>query len=214
MLNINKIPAKEFIEMAKSSCRIVDVRNMEDFSSFHIPGSLYLNHNYHFEKTLEEFLFPDQAVLLVLEQNNEKMVLQQLDKLGFNNIKGILEGGINEWQKSNLPIDVVISITAEELMLEINHGHIQILDIRPAADFDVKHLEDSENVSFKYLISEYEMLDKNSEMCILCQNGELSMSLISYLKINGIHNIYHVEGGFEALEKSGYFKFEINPDLN
>jgi len=209
-----KLSATHFKEKAKEACRIIDLRGLDEFSTFHVPGSLYLNIHQHFEKNINHFVFPDQAILLVINEKDENIIFEKFEKLGFNNIKGVLQGGIHSWSEHGFPLDVVISISAEELMLEINHGHIQILDIRSKNEYDLKHLEDSDNIQLDYLVSDYEMIDKNSEICIMCTNGDESMSLISYLKINGIHNIYHVEGGFKELEESNYFKFEVSPDLN
>jgi len=213
-MEITKLNVSDFKSLINKGFRIVDLRPSEEFALNFIPTSLHIPLNEDFEELTNQYLFPDQAIVLVFNEEDIEKVSSKLELYGFSNIGGMLKGGLNSWISSKNPIDVIISISAEELLLEINHGHIQVIDIRPKAAYDLKHLEESDNIPVLHLINDYEMIDKNSEMCIFCNNGESSMSLISYLKINGIHNVYHVEGGFNFLVASSLFRFETSPEIN
>lgn len=212
--DLKQISLENFKDFIAKGYRIVDLRSLDEFCISFIPGSVFINIDNDFEKNIHDFLYPDQAILVVCHPDNEQVITERFLKAGFNNIAGMLEGGFDTWLKSGGPIDVVISISGEELLLDLKYGKVQLIDIRPKAEYDLRHIEDSDNLTIEMIISHYDQIDSKGEICLICQDGYKSMSLISYLKINNLHNIYHLEGGFSSIAFHPDFEMTSSPTNN
>ena len=176
---------------------IVDLRPADEFADFLIPKSLNIELNNDFTEIAAYFIFQDQLMALICEDGKEEESLTRLEAMGFSNIAGFLGGGINRWINGKRKLDVVINVDCEELDLEMKYGSPNICDIRLEPDYIKSHISEAENIEAFLFIENNDLLDNKLQFYMYCQNGRLSMSLISYLKTHGIHNIYHLSGGFE-----------------
>lgn len=205
MLNL-QMTVQEVVHQLENGYRLVDLRKPDFFALSHIPKSLNMVLDDSFEKHAKKFLFKDVALIVIAESGQGENAIHQLEEFGYSNIKGYLEGGIDAWINAGQKIDVVISILADELAIEVKHGGLYVYDIRLKSAYDQGHIEQSENLKPEVLISDYTAIDDTEFSAIVCEDGRLSMSLISYLKINGKHNFYHAEGGFAEIKKEKRFE--------
>jgi hydroxyacylglutathione hydrolase len=208
-----QLSALDFERQIINKYRVIDIREPAYFAYSHIPGSLNLVLDNSFEKHAKKFLFKDEALLIVGESGSEEQAILDMEKLGYQNIRGYLDGGIDAWIDAGKKIDVVISIMADELAIEIKHGNLYVYDIRLKSAFDRGHIEESENVKPALFISDYSVIEEDEFSTIVCEDGRLSMSIISWLKINGKHNLYHAEGGFREIKKEERFNLVKTPKM-
>jgi hydroxyacylglutathione hydrolase len=190
---------EEFEELSKKHHTIVDLREPDLFGTAYIPGSINLMLNEKFQETADHFFQKDQAIILVTDEGQEEQSLDTLKKLKYTNIKGYLANGISTWVLKHKPIDVVISIDAEELALEIKYGDLNIYDIRSKENFKILHLKSAKNYNIDELILDHDLIDELKTTAVYCDDGCLSMALISYLKTHKKHNFYHISGGYKKI---------------
>jgi len=196
----------EFDKLIKKGHPIVDLRNPDEFSSGFIPGSLCLPLN-HFEHIANHFLYADMGIVFISGKEEDTLLGEFFQTIKLNNVIGLFSEGYEKWKEAERSIDLIISIEADELLLEINHGKMTIIDIRPSNLYHRKHIKDSVNMQVKDILKNRQSLSEIEEVCMLCDDGFLSLSLISYLKINGIHHIYHLSGGFKSTESTSGLLF-------
>ena len=163
--------------------------------------------NDKFQERADHFFQKDQAIILVADDDKEEQSLEILKKLKYTNIKGYLKNGISTWLLKEKPIDLVISIDAEELAIEIKFGDLIFYDIRSKEDFKISHIKKSTNLSTDELIADTDLIDNLKTTCIYSDDGCLSMSLISYLKTHKKHNFYHITGGFNRIKGNTDIEF-------
>jgi rhodanese-related sulfurtransferase len=198
-MKVQSLTVYEFEKLVHEACTIIDLRDTSLFAEEFIPGSINIPLDKDFDSIAPYFIFRDQALLLLTEAGSEEESVAVLQKKKYTNIKGFLKGGFQAWLQAGKAIDVVISITDEELLLEIRHGKLDYIDLRPADEYVLKHLPFSENTGVAELANEPDKISNAVTTCIYCSNGKLSMALISYLKSCKRHNFYHVAGGFESI---------------
>jgi rhodanese-related sulfurtransferase len=198
-MNSYSLSLEKFEELSNQLNTIVDLRDPTLFATAFIPGSINLMLNDHFSERADHFFQKDQAIILVADDGNEEESIRTLKKLKYTNIKGYLENGISSWLLKNKPIDVVISIDAEELSLEIKYGDLVFFDIRSKEKFKISHIKSAKNYDTDVLIGDHELIDDLRTTAVYCDDGCLSMALISYLKTHKKHNFYHVSGGFKKI---------------
>lgn len=190
---------------------LLDLRSPEEFAKDHIPGSLNIELNENFLSIAKYFIFKDQAIVINTEKGKGEDNISKLFAHNYNNLGGYLEEGLSIWCKNNKAIDLVISIDIEELSIEIKHSNMILYDLRPKEDFQRLHVEGSQNIKIDDLLDDFELIDNKNPTCIYCSDGQLSMSMISFLKINGKNNLYHVSGGFERINQEKSIPLIKNP---
>jgi len=225
----------DFERQIQNNYRIIDIRKPEFFAYSHIPLSLNLVFDDSFSKHAKKFLFKDEAIIIVGESGQEEDAILEIEKLGYQNIRGYLDGGIDAWIEAKKNIDVVISIMADELAIEVKHAGLYVYDLRLKSAFDRGHIQESENIKpslfitdysaieedefsaivcEELFITDYSAIEEDEFSAIVCEDGRLSMSMISYLKINGKHNLYHAEGGFAEIKKEERFELVKTGSVN
>lgn len=195
---------EDFVKLKNKGCQIIDLSKPDAFALGHIPGSLNI-YSERFAEIAPEFILKDQAILLTSDEDIYAAYNQMEAFSKFNNIKGFYHDAFQHWSETLLPIDVVLSLTAEEVWFEYKHGNLQLFDIRQSADVEIKRLDEAHHLEYKRIITEYEQMNENINACFLCSDGALSMTLLSFLKIKGYHTFYHAAGGIDVLSDSGYF---------
>lgn len=206
----NKLNIEQFEKLRADGAVVLDIRTADEFALALVPGSYNIELGDEFQEIAGSFVFQDQLLVLVCPESSVDTSLKILEEMGYINIAGYLDGGIKTWIESNNKVDVVINIDDEELELEMKYGQLHLCDIRPAADFRKKHLGKAENIAPGLLIENHDLLDKDFHFCIYCEDGRLSMSLISYLKTHGIQNIYHLKGGFRNVSNRPGIELETS----
>ena len=195
----------EFIALKDEGYQVLDLRNPADFGEAFIPGSLNIAMDDDFTDMAKYFIFKTQKLILIAEQGWEEYCVRKMKALDYKKVGGFLFGGMKTWIEHNKPIDVVISVEADELAMDLKYDDRVYIDIRNSAEYEKSHMQESDNVDPIVLIEDPDILDDKTLSCIFCANGKMSMALISYLKTLNKHNIHHVSGGYREIQN--------NPDI-
>lgn len=196
----NPMALDEFKEYRDKGFLVIDTRNPQEFAETFVPGAVNIPFEGNFGDNLDTLVLSDRGLILIA--NDGPAEINALKELGFSNVGGYLEGGMNTWLNGNEPIDMVISIDPHEFSLDFKHDdNIGIYDIRPELGFQQEHLKNAINKSPETLLSELPEFVTNKTYYILCYDGFLSMGVISLIKARGYHNFYHVAGGFQAVKE-------------
>ncbi len=199
---VEALTPEQIAEYKKHSVMLIDVRTPQDFSEGLIPGSINIPYEHRFDELMEQFVFPDRAFVVIPPENQEEEIVEALKSRNYSNMYGYLKNGFKSWLEAGNQIDMAISISPYEFSLDIKHDdNIEVFDLRPEDEFKQKYLEKTMNKSMEQVMQSYGDLQNNKTYYLLCRDGAKSMGLISYLKAQGKHNLYHIDGGFQAVEK-------------
>ena len=90
---------------------ILDVRNPDEFAKSHIPGSIFIGLEGRFAPWAGEILEDiNQPIILITPDGKEEEAILRLSRVGFDNIKGYLLGGIKSWIEANKNIKSIENI--------------------------------------------------------------------------------------------------------
>jgi hydroxyacylglutathione hydrolase len=207
------ILVKDFKQlMANDDTIIVDTRHANIFSVGFVPGSIFIGLEGRFAEWAGSLLPFDKNVLLVTENGKEQETIVRLARVGFSKVIGYLKGGFEAWQASDSKIDLLIDVEADELAMDIPFDeNLVIVDVRKETEYGNEHLKQAINIPLDTLIDPASMvnLDDNHNIYVHCAGGYRSVIAASLLKIQGIHNIRNVVGGYKAIaELKDKFSFE------
>ena len=182
---------------------MIDVRSIEEFARAHIPGSIFIGLDGSFAPWVGELIKDiSHPIVLISPVGREEEAITRLSRLGFDNSKGYLKGGINAWIDSGNEVDSVESINKNEFEKLFSEGNIKIFDVRNESEFNSEHVVGACNIPLNKLNANLEKINSNGVNYIHCAGGYRSMIASSILKARGIHNFIDIKGGYSAISDS------------
>ena len=197
--SFNSLTAKEVNNMIKEKVTILDVRSVEDFSSSHIPGSIFIGLDGRFAPWVGEILEDvSKKLILIAPEGREREAIIRLSRVGFDNVIGYLEGGINSWIKNGGVINKVLNESASKFSTIDNNK--DILDVRSKNEHKSESLLNSINIPLIDLSKSIDKVSFEKTFYVHCKGGYRSMIAASILLANGISNFSNIPGGYDKIK--------------
>ena len=194
---------------------MLDVRKPHEYAESHIPNSIFIGLDGSFAPWAGELIVDlDQPIVLICPDDREEEAITRLSRLGFDNTKGFLKGGLNAWINSGKEIDSVFSISADDFNDIYIEKENKIFDVRKKSEFLSQHINNAYNTPLSEINSCLSEYPKTEKFYVHCAGGYRSMIASSILKSRGFHNLVDIKGGYKAIEKTSVSRSEyICPSL-
>ena len=182
---------------------LLDTRRSDIFVMGFVPGSVSVGLDGRFAEWAGSLLPFDKPIVLVTAAGEEKESVVRLARVGFDKVKGYLEGGYAAWQAAGEPIDMIIDVEPDELAMDIPFDkNLVVLDVRRETEFADGHVKDAINIPLQELTDPGNManLEENYNIYVHCGGGYRSVIAASLLKRQGIHNLRNVTGGWGKIK--------------
>ncbi len=198
----------EVCELAAQGHVILDVRPAGDFGAGHIPGSLNIGLGGQFA-TWAGTLIPLVTPVVLVSESIEAVAeaVTRLARVGLDNVKGFLAGGIYAWDQAGLAVAAVPQITVAELNdLIQSESDLQIIDVRRPPEYDGGHVPHAVTAPLSALKERAPALafDRSKTTAVICAGGYRSSAATSILQPMGFTNLHNVTGGTSAWKNAGY----------
>lgn len=186
---------------------ILDTRAPQVFAKGFIPNSINIGIDGGFAPWVGA-LIPDvrQEILVVAEVGREEEVITRLARVGYDHALGVLEGGFEAWKSTGKDVDVIPSISADELAaIRAKDIDAKIVDVRKKSEYGSEHIRDAVNAPLDFVNDSMLMINKDETTYVHCAGGYRSMIFASILRARGYDNIVDVQGGFKSIKDSEKF---------
>jgi len=197
-------PAEFRTEIEKGAV-IVDTRMPHSFGGTHIRNSysIWLGGVPSFAGWVLPY---NKPILLVLEEKEQlEAAIRYLVRLGYDNIKGFLSGGISAWYMKALTVDEVSLISVHDLKNKLEkHEEMTLLDVRKEKEWDEGHIQGAKNIYVGELEENLDKVPKDSRVIVYCDSSRRSSIAASILKKHGYNNVSNVLGSMTAWKNAGY----------
>ncbi len=178
---------------------ILDTRSSGEFSQGYIPGAINIGLKGDFAPWVGTMLIDvKQPLLLVVDQGMEEEAVTRLARVGFDNVLGFLNNGMNAWKEEHLPIERINRISAETFEKTVDLAKDKIIDLRKESEYQAQHLQEAFNRPLAEINDWISSLG-NEHFFMHCAGGYRSMIAASILHARGIRNFTEVDGGFSAI---------------
>lgn len=169
---------------------LLDTRPDDEINSGIISNSVLANSNFVLNKLISN---KNTKVLLICEEGYEEDTIKRLFSLGFKNIIGYLDGGIDTWinRKQMLVLPKFIEKT------EAFHQLDSIIDCREPREWNygVLSCKDIVLMPIDQVSKKHFMLDNNKKYGVYCKRGMRSLAVTTFLMSKGF-DISNIPGGF------------------
>ena len=181
----------------------LDVRPGEQFAGGHVPGSVNIALSGQFASWAGALLGLAACPVLIAEsQEAVAEARMRLARIGLEDSRGYLRGGIEAWSQAGFPLATLPQISVETLSDRLRGSGLQVLDVRREPEWEAGHIAGATwwpLDNFKVAPPE---IDRNIPIAVHCKGGYRSMIACSLLQRAGFQNVVNVVGGFDAWQQA------------
>ncbi len=186
---------------------MLDTRSKADFVAKHVQGAVHLPADDQLSNRVGFVLPPDLPLILVVTNEAEyRKVVLSLARVGYENVIGYLEGGLQSWEAYGLPVTSgdIEDVQPADLQAMLNDGvHPIVVDVREPWEYQMGHVAGSKLIPLGELAFRIGELDPEQPVAVICQSGNRSQSAAALLAQKGFKKVYNVLGGMSAWQMSG-----------
>jgi len=200
--NTHALSIPDFKNAVQSGALILDSRNADDFEKGFISGSMNIGLNGQYAIWAGTLIDIKQPLVIVADKGKESESILRLARVGYENVAGYLEGGIENWKQNGNTVDLISSVTPQVFADVVNNNQTTVLDVRKPSEYEGGHVKEADNIELAQLNASISSLDKNKTYHIHCAGGYRSMIAASIMKANGFNNIVNVYGGYGKIKET------------
>ncbi len=186
---------------------MLDTRSKEEFVAKHVQGAVHLPADDQLSNRVGFVLPPDlPLILLVTDEAEYCQAVLSLARVGYENVIGYLEGGLQSWEAYGLPVTSgdIEDVQPTDLQSMLNNGvHPVVVDVREPWEYQMGHVNGSKLIPLGELAFRIGELDPEQPVAVICQSGSRSQSAAALLAQKGFKKVYNVLGGMSAWQMSG-----------
>jgi hydroxyacylglutathione hydrolase len=191
---------------------VLDVRRACAFAEGHIPGAYGIALDTPLI-TWAGWLIPFGTPLVLVADSPAEYeeAVRQLIRIGYDNLRGYLEGGMAAWETAGLRVERIQQISVTELRARLTGRDAPtVLDVRQDDEWNAGHIPGALHIENGRLPYDNLPLPTDRPVVVHCQHRDRSTAGLSILARRGYHDLRLVDGGFAAWLEAG---FEIERGL-
>ncbi|HUB02340.1 MAG TPA: rhodanese-like domain-containing protein, partial [Terriglobales bacterium] len=208
---LKALSAGEVQKLLSEGVYVLDVRPGDQFAAGHVPGSINIALSGQFASWAGSLLGVHSFPVLVAETDAQlEEARMRLARVGIEELRGHLGGGIEGWKAAGLPLLATPQISVKELSALLSgngsrdgEAAIMVIDVRREGEWRAGHIAQAEWKPLDLFPRELPDIDKSRKVAVHCKSGYRSMIACSFLERAGHRNVINVTGGFDAWEATG-----------
>ena len=204
---LKPLTASEVKAMMEEGVVVLDVRHGKAFGAGHVPNSYGIRVDAPLT-TWAGWLIPFGSRIVLVGESTDQIVAatRQLIRIGYDELIGTLEGGIEAWARE-YSVETITAMDTKELRERLDD--VMLIDVRQQSEWDEGHIPGAIHFEGGRVTWESLSFPHDQPLAIQCSSGNRSMSVISVLRRRGYRNVIQLEGGIKEWQKNG---FEITRD--
>jgi len=204
---LKPLSADEVRSLMDEGVVVLDVRHQKQFGAGHIPSSYGIRVDAPLT-TWAGWVIPFGSRIILVAESADQMsdAIRQLIRIGYDNLEGQVEGGIEAWMRE-YPVETVPSMKVTELRERLDE--VTVVDVRQTSEWEAGHIPNAIHFEGGRIPWEEFPFSHYKSVAIQCGSGNRSMIAISVLRRRGYRNLIQVDGGINQWKKHG---FEIEQD--
>lgn len=182
---------------------ILDTRMELPFTGAHVPGSLSIWQG-GLASFVGWFVPYDKPILLVTPEGGAPAAVRTLIRLGYDNLRGTLAGGMLTWHMAGLESHSIHTVTTHELCRQLDAGtEAWILDVRSDEEIAQEgEITDAHHIHITQLPERLDEVVKDQPIYVFCGSGLRSTLAASFLKREGWTDLTVILGGTKGWEST------------
>ncbi len=198
--------AKEVHDRVCDKCLILDVRSKEAFAAAHIPGAINIPFGPQLP-TWAGWVLPYDRPMQVVVDNPSQVpeVATHLIRVGFDDIQGYLQGGIEAWETSGYELATLNTMSVQHLAKAVKRAPrgLTVVDVRTEKEWNAGHIDGAIHIHGGKLQERFADVPRDKPVVVVCGSGYRASIAASFLKREGYEDVTNVVGGMTAWKAAG-----------
>ncbi len=184
---------------------VVDLRDQLAFGGGHISGAFGIGFDPDLSQWASWVVPYDTPILLVVADPSQVAEsVRRLMRVGLDDVRGYLAGGMDAWFKAGYPLAELRELTPHELHERLTAGEsIEVLDVRTDDEYRGGHIEGARHLMGGWLPDRVGELPTDRPLATICATGYRSTVAASVLQRAGFQDVINVAGGMTAWQRAG-----------
>ncbi len=184
---------------------VVDMRSIHDYARGHIPGTFHVELRPAFGSWIGWVVPFGTPVILVAETKLvHEYAVRQLVRIGYDELPGYLDGGMDAWINAGLPVEKTAKLTMGELRERLRGGEpLIVLDVRQAHEWRTGRVPQAVLREAGDLPRSDLALPHDRPIAAHCGHGERAATALSLLEQRGYTDLALVTGGLDDWQRAG-----------
>ncbi len=193
----------EVLEMGDAGAQILDVRDAAEYAKGHLAGSINIGLGGQYATWAGTVLDRSKPIVIVAEPGREQEAALRLGRIGFDHVKGYLDGGMAALAERPDLVWPTERVTAPMVAEELAGATPPVLlDIRSPREWAAKHIAGSVNIPLNHLQERIAEVPRDRRLAVHCAGGYRSSIAASILHQYGMTNLIEMAGGLAAWDAS------------
>ena len=196
---LRPIDLDEVLQMGDTGAQILDVREPAEYAKGHLAGSINIGLGGQYATWAGTVLDRAKPIVIIAEPGREQEAAIRLGRIGFDHVKGYLQGGMEAlsgrpdlvWPTNRVGAPII----AEELA---GADAPLVLDVRNPREYESKHIPGSVNIPLNHLQERIAEIPRDRRIAVHCAGGYRSSIAASILHQHGITRLIEMAGGLAA----------------
>ena len=147
----------------------------------------------------------DHPTLIILDDPaSMPEVTTHLLRVGLDDVRGYLEGGMDAWEVGGLPLATLSTSSVHDLAARLkNASKPTVLDVRTEREWKAGHIDEAIHIHGGMLQERFAEVPKGKPVAVICGSGYRASIASSFLKREGYQSLSNVVGGMSAWKAAG-----------
>jgi len=197
-----RLSAEEMRDLAKAGqVQILDTRaDRQAFFAAHVPGSFYAPINKAFPTVVGSLLDPERAIVLLADEASVDEAVRAMIRIGYDRIAAWAPPSvIDELGAGGMQLARIESIDFDEFERRRSREPLNVLDVRGATEYAVRHIPDARNISHTRLRARAAEVPRDRPVYVHCLSGARAAASAAFLAHMGVP-VVDVDGNFSCWE--------------
>ena len=180
----------------RDGAQILDVRDPDDYAAAHLAGSTNVSLQSRFASWAGALLTPVRPIAIVAAPGREHETAVRLGRIGFDNVLGYLEGGIEAARSRPDAVRRVRRVGPAELTRELTQGPAALVDVRFPGEWAQGAIPGAVHIPLDQLEERLAEIPRGGRVVVYCQSGLRSSTAASLLEQAGFGEVVDLAGGY------------------
>ncbi|MGE3179477.1 MAG: rhodanese-like domain-containing protein, partial [Vicinamibacterales bacterium] len=193
-LSIDEVFARQ-----AAGAQVLDVRTAIDFEGAHLRGAINVGLQGQYATWCGTVLDHHRPIVVVAEPGGEQEAVVRLGRIGFDNVAGYLQDGMDALAARPDLVASIERVTAVALFEQLAApGAPIVLDVRTEKEWASRHIPGSVNIPLNRLAERVSEVPAERPVVVHCEGGYRSATAVSLLAQRGRSNVLDLVGGCSA----------------
>ena len=199
--NMKALDVMDFEKESNAGALILDTRPNHVFEKGFIKDSLFIGLDGMYAIWVGTLVDIKRPLVVVCEPGKEEESILRLARVGYENVKGYLAGGIEAWRSAGKPVQTLDHVEPAEFASLVAKG-ASVLDVRRMTEAEAGHIRNATVIPLADLTKNTDQLDPSETLYIHCAGGYRSVIAGSILKAKGFDKIVNVHCGWNKIKNT------------